>query len=82
MLFRSEARVLRSIHGDGVKQVFIGPCIAKKGESLGEPIRQWVDHVITFEELAALLVARQIDPAQLRDGAHPEVQDGSGAGRG
>jgi len=62
--------------------VFIGPCIAKKGESLGEPIRQWVDHVITFEELAALLVARQIDPAQLRDGAYPEVQDGSGAGRG
>ncbi len=38
--------------------VFIGPCIAKKREGLNDP---YVDAVITFEELAAFLIAWDVD---------------------
>ena len=40
--------------------VFLGPCVAKKGEAAGLP---QVDAVLTFEELAALLVAAGINLA-------------------
>jgi iron only hydrogenase large subunit-like protein len=38
--------------------VFIGPCIAKRTEALGNPN---VDYVLTFEELGAILIAAGID---------------------
>lgn len=47
------------------KLVFIGPCIAKKSEALESGL---VDAVLTFEELAALLVAAEINVAALEDG--------------
>ncbi len=46
--------------------VFIGPCIAKKTE---KDKKEGVDFVLTFEELAALIEARDIDLAKLE--AHP-----------
>jgi len=39
------ARVLRKMHGDAIRIVFIGPCIAKKAES------DEVDEALTFKEL-------------------------------
>jgi ferredoxin hydrogenase large subunit len=45
------------------KVVFIGPCVAKKEEALGPGTG--IDAVLTFEELAALLAAREVDPAAL-----------------
>ena len=45
-----------------VKTVFIGPCIAKKGEAKREGIGL-IDAVLTFEELAAILVAAEINVA-------------------
>lgn len=43
------------------KIVFIGPCIAKKAEFQQENVSDYVDSVITFEELQALFDSRDID---------------------
>lgn len=43
------------------KVVFIGPCTAKKGEAQRENVKQFVDVVLTFEELQALFDSKDID---------------------
>ncbi|MGI5970576.1 MAG: 4Fe-4S dicluster domain-containing protein [Oscillospiraceae bacterium] len=45
----------------GARVVFIGPCTAKKMEFRTERIRQFIDCVLTFEELQALFDSRDID---------------------
>jgi len=45
------------------KVVFIGPCIAKKAEALAQD--SGIDAVLTFEEIAAMLAAKDIDPGKL-----------------
>ncbi len=47
------------------KTVFVGPCIAKKMEREREEVKPYVDCVITFEELQALIDARGIDLSTL-----------------
>lgn len=63
------ARVLRraqrqaAVGGEGpaaLKVVFIGPCIAKKGEAMSENVPDDVDEVLTFTELRALFERRGI----------------------
>ncbi len=49
------------------KCCFVGPCIAKKMEVTREDSAPYVDCVITFEELQALIDARGIDLASLPD---------------
>ena len=49
------------------KVIFIGPCTAKKMEVKREPVNQYVDCVITFEELQALLDSRDIEPENLEE---------------
>ena len=49
------------------KIVFCGPCIAKKMEMFGEKSRAYVDCVITFEELQALIDAMGIDLKSLEE---------------
>lgn len=49
------------------KVVFIGPCIAKKAERNLETVREYVDCVITFEELQALFDSREIDITLLKE---------------
>lgn len=44
---------------------FIGPCTAKKSESLRPEVIEYVDFVITFEELAAILIAMDIELAEM-----------------
>ena len=43
------------------KVVFIGPCTAKKMEFQQEQVSQYIDSVITFEELQALFDSRKLD---------------------
>ncbi len=43
------------------KVVFIGPCTAKKAEAQKERVKPYVDAVLTFEELQALLDSRDLD---------------------
>jgi [FeFe] hydrogenase (group B1/B3) len=50
------------------KVVFIGPCTAKKMEAQLEEAKPYVDVVITFEELQALLDSKDIDITTLEEG--------------
>jgi len=50
-----------------VKIVFIGPCTAKKAEIQQEEVKPYVDAVLTFEELQALLDSRDIDITELEE---------------
>lgn len=61
------------------KIVFIGPCTAKKQEVRLENVRPYVDSVLTFEELQALIDAREIDMSKLEES---NFEKGSGFGRG
>lgn len=49
------------------KVVFIGPCIAKKQESQLDEVKPYVDSVMTFEELQALIDSKNIDIESLEE---------------
>ena len=49
------ARAVRQLHGQDVRVVFIGPCVAKKGEGLVAGDGLEVDEVLTFRELRRML---------------------------
>lgn len=51
-------RYIRTLR-PGVVTVFIGPCIAKKNEVMGSYVDE-IDYALTFEELYAMLCARDI----------------------
>lgn len=59
--------------------VFIGPCVAKKHEATKVP--DSADYVLTFEELAAMFSAKDIDPIKMPMDTE-DAQDGSRWGRG
>jgi signal transduction histidine kinase/Fe-S-cluster-containing hydrogenase component 2 len=56
------ARVLHQIYGSEVPVVFIGPCIAKKGEAASEQIAGDVAAVLTFTEFRQMLSEAGIQP--------------------
>lgn len=60
------AKYIKRVHPES-KVVFIGPCTAKKAEAKKENIKQYVDVVITFEELQALFDSRNINLEELLD---------------
>ncbi len=51
----------------GSSIVFIGPCTAKKSEAQLDSCKPYVDAVLTFEELQALIDSRDIDITSLED---------------
>jgi len=56
------ARVLHELHGKDLPIVFIGPCIAKKGEATSEPVLGEVNAVMTFVELRELFKLMEVSP--------------------
>ncbi len=56
------SRIARRLYGDDVAVVFIGPCIAKKGEAASEKLEGDVDAVLTFGELRQMLKEADIHP--------------------
>lgn len=60
--------------------VFIGPCAAKKLEASRASVRSDVDFVITFEELAGMFAAKEIDFSKYAEGC--AMHEATGAGRG
>lgn len=54
------ARVLHKKYGPELKIVFIGPCIAKKGEARYEQFEGEVHAALTYVELRAILAARGV----------------------
>jgi hypothetical protein len=69
------ARYVKYLHPHALT-VFIGPCIAKKQEI--QHVKDSADYVLTFEELAAMFKAQNVDPMEMAD----DVQDGSVYGKG
>ena len=72
------ARALHQQHGKDLQIVFIGPCIAKKGEATSEPVLGDVNAVMTFIELAELFRMRGATP----DSVEPSDFDPPHAGFG
>lgn len=60
------ARMIRQKHPKA-KIVFVGPCAAKKLEAMRQSVRSEVDFVLTFEEMAAMMEAKDIDYLALHD---------------
>ena len=60
------AKVIKQTEPDA-KIVFIGPCTAKKMEFQKPEVRPYIDSVITFEELQAMIDSRDIDLTALED---------------
>ena len=54
-------------HYPTCKIMFIGPCIAKKKEIQLDKVKPYVDVTLTFEELQALIDAREIDASKLEE---------------
>nr|MDA3844746.1 4Fe-4S binding protein [Candidatus Kapabacteria bacterium] len=44
-------RVIKKLHGNELKTVFIGPCISRKGEAASEEVSGEIAEVLTFVEL-------------------------------
>ena len=65
------------------RMCFIGPCAAKKLEASRRTVRSDVDFVLTFEELAGIIEAKDLDLASLEvDPAEQDLIHASAAGRG
>lgn len=60
--------------------VFIGPCAAKKLEASRKSVRSDVDFVITFEELAGIFAAKEVDFSKYA--GERSIHEATGAGRG
>lgn len=58
------ARMIKNKDKDAVV-VFIGPCTAKKSEITRKSLKGVVDYVLTFEEIASVMDAYDIDPENL-----------------
>ncbi len=48
------ARIIKKMHGEDIKIVFLGPCIAKKGEVFSEEMDGEMDDALTFGELRTM----------------------------
>ncbi|MCP4640916.1 MAG: 4Fe-4S dicluster domain-containing protein [bacterium] len=72
------ARALRKLHGPDLRVVFVGPCIAKKGEVVSEHLASDVDTAITFIELRSMFERRTV----LKDDVAPSDFDGPHGGPG
>ena len=62
----ASGRVLKAINPE-CKVVFVGPCIAKKGEIKQEDLIGDIDYVVTFQELKTVFEALEINPSELKE---------------
>ena len=58
-------RYLKSVYGNDIKVVFIGPCVAKKSEYMEEEVSDAIDAVLTFTDLKGLIKREKIDLTNL-----------------
>jgi len=73
------AKVMHKIHGDDLKVVFVGPCIAKKGEIASVNMTSEVADSLTFVELREMLDAAGIRPGSTTDSEFDGPLAGTGA---
>lgn len=60
------AKVIKKMDPYG-KIIFFGPCIAKKAESHLDGVKDYIDCVLTFEEMQALFNAKGIDLCSIEE---------------
>jgi signal transduction histidine kinase/iron only hydrogenase large subunit-like protein len=72
------ARAFQRLHGEDMDIVFIGPCIAKKGELVSEHLQGEVVEGLTFIELRQMLTARGITPDSVEDSDFDPPHGGPG----
>lgn len=63
-----------------VKTIFIGPCTAKKAEVKREKVHPYIDSCMTFEELQALIDAKEIDIGSLNEDKFYKMASSYGRG--
>lgn len=73
------ALVLKNMHGEDLKIVFIGPCIAKKAEINRTSSNNLVDEVLTFLELKELFSIKKIDILKASDADFDPPHSGGGS---
>ncbi len=73
------ARLLKKKQPD-CKIAFIGPCLSKKQEASRRSVKSYVDFCLTFEEVAGMFEARNVDFTNLPD--DKPLSEASGDGRG
>ncbi|MEE3392269.1 MAG: 4Fe-4S dicluster domain-containing protein [Lachnospiraceae bacterium] len=73
------ARLVKKKHPDA-KIAFIGPCLSKKEEASRKSIKSYVDFALTFEEVAGMFNARDINFDALPE--DKPLKGSSGDGRG
>ncbi|MBN1918406.1 MAG: 4Fe-4S binding protein [Verrucomicrobia bacterium] len=73
------ARALKRLHGPALRIVFIGPCLAKKGEAATDNLHGEVDAVLTFLEIRELFAEHQIDGDRVEPGEFDAPLPGLGA---
>ncbi len=73
------ARALRKLHGQDLGVVFIGPCIAKKGEAASTIMPGEVQAALTFVELREMLLDSDIDAETVAPAEFDPPYAGSGA---
>ena len=73
------ARLLRRCHGPDLRIVFIGPCIAKKGELESEVLTDSdVDAALTFVELRTMFREADIEPLSVEPSDFDPPRAGAG----
>lgn len=71
----AHARMIKKKMPD-TKLVFVGPCVAKKDEAMWNSNENWVDAVITFEELDEIIRAKNVEISQCEESAFSETVPG------
>lgn len=73
------ARVLRKMHGDQIRVVFLGPCTAKKIEGEDELVVDEINAVITFSELRDIFEASGLNMEKVIPSDFDQPHGGLGA---
>ncbi len=70
------ALAVKELHGEHVRCVFVGPCVAKKAEARDPLLDPVIDEVLTLQEAHRLLAGRGADPAGAAEAAWDEPAAG------
>ena len=73
------ARVMKRLHGQDARIVFIGPCVAKKGEAASPAVAGEVDAALTFIELREMFAQHGLRPVRVQPAEFDGPRGGMGA---
>ncbi len=73
------ARVVHALYGADTQAVFVGPCIAKKGEAASDLLGDDLAEAITFRELRSMFEVHGVRPDSVERGPFDPPEPGRGA---